>query len=48
MEQLLHSKGKYKQNGRQPTDGEKISGNDATNKGLLSKIYKNSSYNSYN
>ena len=40
MKQLLHSKGNHKQNGRQPTDREKISANDATNKGLLSKIYK--------
>ena len=25
---------------RQPTDWEKISANDATNKGLISKVYK--------
>jgi len=25
---------------RQPSDWEKISGNEATNKGLISKIYK--------
>ena len=37
---LLYSKGKHKQNERQPTDWEKIFANDATDKGFISKIYK--------
>ena len=37
---LLHSKGNHKQNERQPTEWEKIYANKATNKGLISKIYK--------
>ena len=39
MKQLLHSKGNNKQTGRQPTDREKISANDATNKELISKTH---------
>ena len=35
---LLHNKGNHKQNKRQ--DWEKIFANESTNKGLLSKIYK--------
>ena len=38
--QLLHSKGNYKQNERQCTEQEKIFANDVTDKGLISKIYK--------
>ena len=38
--QLLHSKGNYKQNERQRTEQEKIFANDVTDKGLISKIYK--------
>ena len=38
MYKLSHSKGNHKQ--RQPTEQEKISANNATNKGLISKIYK--------
>ena len=34
----MHSKGKHKK--RQPTEWEKIFANDATDKGLISKIYK--------
>ena len=36
----MHSKGNHKQNKYTPTDWEKIFANDATNKGLISKIYK--------
>ena len=36
---LLHSKGNHKKK-RKPTEWEKIVANDATNKGLISKIYK--------
>ena len=36
---LLQPKGNHKQN-KKPTDWEKIFANDATNKGLISKIYK--------
>ena len=36
----MHSKENHKQNGKQPTEWEKIFANDATNKGLISKIYK--------
>ena len=39
-EKLLHSKGNHRQNGRQPTDWEKIFANDVTYKELISKIYK--------
>ena len=34
----MHSKGNHKQNKK--TEWEKIFANDATNKGLISKIYK--------
>ena len=37
---LLHNKGNHEQDKRQPTDWEKIFANDVTNKGLISKIYK--------
>ena len=37
---LLHSKGNHNKMKRQPMDWEKIFANDATNKGLISKIYK--------
>ena len=33
-------KGNHQQNERQPTKSEKIFANDMTNKGLISKIYK--------
>ena len=36
----MHSKGNHKQNERQPTDWENIFANDMTDKGLISKIYK--------
>ena len=36
----LHSKGNNKQNEKQPTDWEKIFANDVTDKGLVSRIYK--------
>ena len=36
----MHSKGNHKQNEKQPMEWEKIFANDATNKGLISKIYK--------
>ena len=36
----MHGKGSNKQNEGQPTDWEKIFANDVTNKGLVSKIYK--------
>ena len=36
-DKLLHSKGNHK---RQPMEWEKTISNDATNKGLISKIYK--------
>ena len=38
-DQLLHSKGNQKEN-RQLTEWEKIVSNDAIDKGLISKIYK--------
>ena len=37
---LLHSKGNQKKMKRQPMEWEKIVANDATNKSLISKIYK--------
>ena len=37
---LLHSKGNHKITKRQLTEWEKIVSNDAANKGLTSKIYK--------
>ena len=36
----MHSKGNHKQNERQPTEWEKIFANEATDRGLISKIYK--------
>ena len=36
----LHSKGNHNQNKKQTTEWEKIFANDATDKGLISKIYK--------
>ena len=36
----MHSKGNYKQVKRQPSEWEKIITNETTNKGLISKIYK--------
>ena len=36
----MHSKGNYKQGKRQPSEWEKIIANETTDKGLLSKIYK--------
>ena len=35
----MHRKGNHKQNEKQPTEWEKIFANQATNKGLISKIY---------
>ena len=41
LKSFLHSKGNKKQNKRQPpTDWDKIFATDATNKGLVPKIYK--------
>jgi len=36
----LHSTGNYKQGKRQPSEWKKIIANETTDKGLLSKIYK--------
>ena len=36
----MHSKGNHKQDERQPSEWEKIFANEATDKGLISKIYK--------
>ena len=36
----MHNKGNYKQGERQPSYWEKIIANEATDKGLISKIYK--------
>ena len=36
----MHSEGNYQQNQKEPTDWEKMFADDATNKGLISKIYK--------
>ena len=36
----MHNKGNYKQGERQPSDWEKIIANEATDKGLISKIHK--------
>ena len=36
----MHSKGNYKQGKRQPSGWEKIRANETTDKGLISKIYK--------
>ena len=40
MHKLLHSKGNHNKMKRQPMEWEKIFTNDATDKGLISKIYK--------
>ena len=37
---LFHGKGNYQQNKRQPSEREKIFAKEATDKGLISKIYK--------
>ena len=39
-DKLLHSKGNQKENKIQPTEWEKIVSNDATDKGLISRMYK--------
>ena len=39
-QKLLPHTGNHQQNERQPTKWEKIFANDITNKGLISKIYK--------
>ena len=39
-DKLLHSKGNPKENKRQLTEWEKIVSNDATDKGLISRIYQ--------
>ena len=39
-EKLLHSKGNHKQDQKKPSEWEKIFANEATDKGLISKIYK--------
>ena len=39
-DKLLHSKGNQKETKKQLTEWEKIVSNDATNKGLISSIYK--------
>ena len=36
----MHSKGNHKQNKRQPSEWEKIFAKEATDEGLISKIYK--------
>ena len=36
----MHKEGNYKQGERQPSEWEKIIGNEATDKELISKIYK--------
>ena len=36
----MHSKGNYKQGERQPSEWEKIIAKETTDKGLISKIYK--------
>ena len=38
MKQVLHIKGNYKE--RQSTEWDKIVSNDATDNGLISKVYK--------
>ena len=40
IQKLLHSKGNYKQDKDNPQNGRKIIANEATDKGLISKIYK--------
>ena len=39
-DKLLHSKGNHKKNQRQLTEWEEMVSNDATDKGLIPKIYK--------
>ena len=39
-QKILHSKGNHKQDKKQPSEWEKIFANEATDKGLISKIYK--------
>ena len=39
-EKLLHNEGNYKQGERQPSEWKKIIANEATDKALISKIYK--------
>ena len=36
----MHRKGNYKQGKKQPSEWEKIRANETTDKGLISKIYK--------
>ena len=36
----MHSKGNYKQGERQPSEWEKVIANEMTDRGLISKIYK--------
>ena len=36
----MHSKGNYKQGEKTPSEWEKIIANETTDKGLISKIYK--------
>jgi len=47
-DKLLHNKGNHKKNQnrtkRQPTELEKIVSNNATDKGLISKVYKQLTY----
>ena len=38
--EVLHSKGTYKQGEKKPLEWEKIIANETTDKGLISKIYK--------
>ena len=37
---MLHSKGNHKQNGKTTSEWEKVFANEATDKGLISKIFK--------
>ena len=37
---VLHSNGNYKQGEKKPSEWEKIIANETTEKGLISKIYK--------
>ena len=39
-QKLLHNKRNYKQGEKTPSEWEKIIANEATDKGLISKIYK--------
>ena len=40
LKKLLHSKGNYKQVKGQSSEWDKITVNETTNKGLISKVYK--------